>query len=129
MEEIRQHYWSLYLNTISKFICDLTGLKDYKVKAKLLSFNTYLIGLYKYNYIFMPSTVVIKKYQSELYNDIKHNYNITELEFESIINEMIKLRSKFTKVAKSDETEYKYKIKLPDYKHLKKLYTGDLTIR
>ena len=125
MEEIRQLYWKLYLDDMSKFVCDLTKLPEYKVRNKILSFNTFLIGLYKYNFILMPPIAAIKKCQKYLYDDINHNYKLSDNEFNSIIDKMIELRDKYTKLGKLDKNNYNSEVKLPDYKHLKKKYIGD----
>jgi hypothetical protein len=125
MEETRQLYWKLYLGNISKFVCELTKLHEYKVRNKLLSFNTFLIGFYKYNFIFMPPVAAIKKHQNLLRDDIEHNYKLSDNEFDLIIHKIIELRDKFTKLGKLDKNNYHIEVKLPDYKHMKKSYTGD----
>jgi len=125
IEQVRQKYWKQYLEDVTEYICKkLINPAKYKIKSKVLNFNTYLLGLAKYNNIL--TTSVIKKYSNELYLDIKHNYDISDDDFNDIINYMIDISKRLNKLATIDmktinDVEIIIDISDENYKHFLKL--------
>jgi len=95
VEQSKQKYWQIYLDKVVEYISSFIGnpLK-YKIKQKVLSFNTFLIGLSTdYDNILQPNVDLIKKYSNELFIDLQHNYeSITRPIMDSIIQFMVNSR-------------------------------------
>ena len=76
-------------------ILNISNKYEYKIRHKLLAYNTFIIGFSKkINNIMMPSNKIIRKYSNELYLDIKHNYQLSPELFDKIIRDMIILKKK-----------------------------------
>lgn len=102
-ELIRQKYWNIYLSLMTEHLCKILNISnkyEYKIKHKLLAYNTYIIGFSnKFNNIMVPPDKIIKKYSNELFLDIKHNYDVSSDLFEKIIEHMIILNKKINNLA------------------------------
>jgi hypothetical protein len=116
------------------------------MEQKIMYFNTYLLGICDTtSFIFFPKTDCIIQNKNILKNDILHNYNIIDEEFDKIISTIIKLNKKCKKDMKNEILNLKikklnlnviflkehveikihnevFKVSLKDYTRLKKLF-------
>lgn len=103
IELVKKKYWHLYLDTVTDYISKfVNNPQKFKIKQKILSYNTYLIGLSpKQTNVFQPPKKLIYKHSDEFYSDLIYNYNtITESIFTDILKYMIDTRNKLNKLEK-----------------------------
>lgn len=151
IEQVKQKYWHKYLDATTDYISSfINNPLKYKIKQKILSFNTFLIGLSpNYDNIFQPSVDLINEYSNELFVDLTHNYDsITKTILDDIIQFMIQTRTELnhlqdaeikkipslnydTVIIKNNKNsmeltikKHMYSISVDDYARLVKIYSN-----